>query len=59
MISFFGHIRPLTTELVALTKYCLNVFSVANDRIIFKLTENQDMQKRFEEFKFRPDSTTG
>ena len=51
---------PLTMELAAhehLKNWCLHVFSVAIDLILFKLASYKDMHKILDEF-FRPDSNT-
>ena len=52
---------PLTMELAALehlNNWCLHVFSVAIDLILFKLASYKDMHKILDEFIFRPDSNT-
>ena len=57
----FGHIPPLTTELVALERLkhrCHHVISVDIDPILFKLADNKDMHNIMNEFEFRPDRTT-
>ena len=52
----------LTMELAALERLKNrrhHFFSVAIDPIFFKLTGNEDMHNILDEFKFRPDPTTG
>ena len=39
-------------------KWCLHLFSVAFDPILFILAGNEDMHKISNEFEFRPDRTT-
>ena len=39
-------------------KWCLHLFSVAFDLILFILACNEDMHKISDEFEFRPDRTT-
>ena len=67
--SNFGQIGPLTTELAALErlkishrlimgKCCHHASSFFFDRIIIKVTGNQDRHKSSDEFDFGPDQTT-
>ena len=39
-------------------KWCLHLFSVVFDPILFVLAGNEDMHKILDEFEFRPDGTT-
>ena len=53
MSSNFGQMGPLTVELAALEhlkSWCLYVFSVAIDLILFKLASYKDMHKILNEF---------
>ena len=57
----FGQIPSLTTELAALERLKNrphHFFSIAIDRILFKLTGNEDMHNILDEFEFRLDWTT-
>ena len=67
--SNFGQTGPLTTELAALEslkichrlimgKCCLHASSFIFDRIIIKVSGNQDRHKSSNEFDFGPDQTT-
>ena len=70
MSSKFGRIRPPTTELAALErmkkshrlimgKRCHHIFSAVFAWILFIFAGNEDMHKSLNEFKIRPDATTG
>ena len=61
MGSKFGQFLPLTTESAALEclkNCCFHFFSVAIDKIRFKLAYNEDIHNTFNEFEFQPDWTT-
>ena len=53
MGSNFGQMGPLTMELAALehlNNWCLHVFSVAIDLILFKLASHKDMHEILDKF---------
>ena len=58
----FGQIVSLLTELATLERLknqCVHFFSIDIDPIFFKLADNEEIYNIFDEFKFRPDWTTG
>ena len=64
-IMFWGRLgQPLVSmatespHWLIMGKWCLHLFSVAYDRILFILAGNEDMHKISDEFEFRPDRTT-
>ena len=65
MSSKFGDIQSWTTELVALERLkkshrlIHHIFSAIFHLILFILAGNENMHKSLDEFKIRPDPTTG
>ena len=54
----FCQIQQLTTELAAhecLKNHCHHFFSVANDLILFKLADKEEMHNILDVFEFWPD----
>ena len=54
--GFHGNRKPPLTYNGG--KWCLYLFSVAFDPILFIFAGNKDMHKISDEFEFRPDRTT-
>ena len=58
MSSNLGQFLPLTTELAALEclkNCCFHFFSVAIDKILFKLACSEDIHNILNEFEFQPE----